>query len=99
MGENAFGGKPTTTIEQQGHDRHQARCGQARQHKMMEVVRNANKGLEQERAQQDLERVRRAFGPAAAASLFKHADLPASGATDESIQRSFEDELKRLLQQ
>ena len=88
MGENPFGGKVTTTIEQQGHDRHQACCCQARQHKTMEVMRNANNGLGQERARQDLERVRRAFGPAAAASLFEHHDLPASGATDESTKRS-----------
>ena len=111
MGENPFDGKATTTttttIEQQGHNRHQARCGQARQHKMMEVMWNANKGLEQERAQQDLGRVRCAFGPAAAASLFNDGAHTA----DERIEwvgrgggvgcskRSFEDELKRLLRQ
>ena len=103
MGENPLADK--TTIEQQGHDRHQARCGQARLHKMMEVMRNANKGLEQERAWQDLEKVRRAFGPAAAASLFDVND-DGTGATEEPMgrvrrgtKRSLEDELKRLLRQ
>ena len=75
----------------------------------MEVMQNANKGLEQERARQDWEQVRRIFGPAPSASLFNDQaqDLPAAGAADEPIvriggggsKRSFEHELKRLLRQ
>ena len=80
MGENPLG--KTTTIEQQGHDRHKARCGQPRQHKMMH---NANKGLEQERARQDLERVRHAFGPGATASLFNDQAHDATGSTEDPI--------------
>ena len=67
MGENPLG--KATTIKQQGHDRHQARCSPARQHKIMEGMRNTNKGLHQACARQDLERVHCAFGPATARTM------------------------------
>ena len=86
MGENPLTGKATMTIEQQGHGRHQARGGQVRQQKMMEVMWNA-KGLQQERVRQDLER-----------DLEPIAWIGSGGGGGSSnSRRSFEDELKRFL--
>ena len=66
MGE---GPPSTATVEEQGQDRHQRRCGQIRQHEMMEMMRNAELALEHER-------MHRALGPTASVSTRQRARPP-----------------------